>query len=137
MAEELQRLICLDTSVLIDYFRKSKKENSFFTKLIEGKFQGFLVSVVVHFEIYLDINEVQLNYWNNLFSDFLILPYSQTINNESINIFKQLKRKSITIEFKDLIIAATAKANNYHLATLNKKHFNNIEGLDLITPDDL
>jgi predicted nucleic acid-binding protein len=44
-------------------------------------------------------------------------------------------RKSI--EFQDLIIAATAISFNNPLATINKKHFDNIEGLDLITPDDL
>lgn len=137
MAEEIQRLICLDTTVLIDYFRKSKKENSFIFKLIEAEFQGFLVPIVFHFEIYKGANEIQVNYWNNLFADFLIIPYSQIINNESIKIHKQLKLIRKSIEFKDLIIAATAKSNNHPLATINKKHFDNIEGLNLITPDDL
>ena len=137
MAEEIQRLICLDTTVLIDYFRKSKKEKSFFAKLIEAEFYGFFISIVVHFEIYKAVNELQLNYWNNLFADLLVAPFTQKINNHCIIIYKQLKQIRKSIEFKDLMIAATAKSNNYPLATLNKKHFDDIEGLDLITPDDL
>lgn len=135
MAEEIQRLINVDTSVLIEYFRKSKKENSFFFKLFYKQFQEFLVSVAVHFEIYQDLGNFQSNYWNNLFQDLLIIPYTENIINHSIH--RQLKRKRKSIEFKDLMIAATAKASNYPLATINRKHFDSIEGLDLITPDDL
>jgi tRNA(fMet)-specific endonuclease VapC len=137
LAEEIQRLINIDTSVLIEYFRKSEKSNSFFVRLLNKKFQGFLVSVAVHFEIYQGINNLQVNYWDNLFSDFLLLPYNENVNKHSIEVYKQLKKKRRSIEFKDLMIAATAKANKYPLATLNKRHFDQIEGLDLITPDDL
>jgi len=35
------------------------------------------------------------------------------------------------------MIAATAKSLKIPLATLNKKHYIDIEGIDLITPDDL
>ena len=50
------------------------------------------------------------------------------------NILKQLKSKRKTIEYKDLLIAATALHYNYSLATINEKHFKDIKGLDLITP---
>lgn len=62
---------------------------------------------------------------------------TKDISNQSINIFRQLKTQRKSIEFQDLIIAATALSNKNSLATLNEKHFDNIEGLDLITPDDL
>lgn len=47
MADEL---ICLDSSVLIDYFRKTKKENSFFFEL-SNQYPSFAVSVITEFEI--------------------------------------------------------------------------------------
>jgi predicted nucleic acid-binding protein len=39
-----RRLICLDTSVLIDYFRKEKKERSFLFKLAKNYI--FAISVI-------------------------------------------------------------------------------------------
>jgi tRNA(fMet)-specific endonuclease VapC len=137
LAEEIQRLTFVDSSVLIEYFRKSKKENSFFFKLLNKNFQGFAASVVVHFEIYKGANDKQITYWNNLFEDILVVPYTQNINKKGISIYQQLKKIRKSIEFQDLVIAATAISSNNPLATINKKHFDNIEGLDLITPDDL
>jgi tRNA(fMet)-specific endonuclease VapC len=138
LAEEIQRLTFVDSSVLIEYFRKSKKENSFFYTLLNKNFQGFAASVVVHFEIYKGANNMQMIYWNNLFEDILIVPYNQSINKKSLSIYQQLKKARKSIEFQDLIIAAkTALFSNCPLATINKKHFENIEGIELITPADL
>lgn len=137
MAEEIQRLTFVDSSVLIEYFRKSKKENSFFYKLLDKNFQGFAASVIVHFEIYKGANGLQTEYWNNLFEDILIVSYNQSINKTGLSIYQQLKRAKKSIEFQGLAIAATALFSNCPLATINKKHFENIEGLELITPDDL
>ncbi len=39
------------------------------------------------------------------------------------------------IESEDLLIAATALANQMKLATGNVKHFNRIEGLELVVDD--
>ncbi len=51
MAEEVEGLIGIDSSVLIEYFRKTKKENSFLFKLLHRDFQGFVASIIVHYEI--------------------------------------------------------------------------------------
>ena len=45
---------------------------------------------------------------------------------------KQLKRKGKICQINDVFIAATAITNNCALATLNKKHFKNINGLKII-----
>jgi tRNA(fMet)-specific endonuclease VapC len=137
LAEEIQRLINIDSSVFIEYFRKVKKENSFFFKLLQKDFHGFVASIIVHFEIYKGVTPQQLTYWNNLFEDILLIPYTQQINNESLLIHAQLKSNRKSIELQDLMIAATAKSLKIPLATLNKKHYIDIEGIDLITPDDL
>jgi tRNA(fMet)-specific endonuclease VapC len=39
---------------------------------------------------------------------------------------------SVLIDLADLLIGATAKYHNIPLATLNKKHFQRIDGLVLI-----
>lgn len=45
-----KQLICLDTSVLIDYFRKKDKTKSFFYALAD-EYDSFAVSVITEYEI--------------------------------------------------------------------------------------
>jgi len=124
----------LDTSVLIDYFRKKNKENSFFYELTKSN-TFFAVSVVTEFEIYIGSNEHQEKFWSDFFEMTTVLPYNSDVNKFSIKISKELKIKNKQIDIPDLFIAATALANNMKLATLNKKHFENIEKLQLLTPE--
>jgi predicted nucleic acid-binding protein len=133
----MESLVCLDTSVLIDFFRKQKSEKSLFIKLTQSNLSGFYIPITVEFEIYYGANQQQLSFWDNLFNDFIVLPFTQPINKIAVDIAKDLKRKSKSIDYKDLTIAATAVSTKSPLATLNKKHFDNIEELNLITPDDL
>jgi len=50
----------------------------------------------------------------------------------AVDINNSLKRKRQQIEMADLFIAATAISNNLPFATLNKKHFDRIDGLRLV-----
>jgi predicted nucleic acid-binding protein len=47
----------------------------------------------------------------------------------------KLKKSGMLIESEDLLIAATALANQMKLATGNVKHFNRIDGLELVVDD--
>ncbi len=129
----MESIICLDASPLIDHYRKTLKAKTFFYKLT-NTYAGFVLPVTAHFEILLGSNPQQHLFWKNLFENMLIVPYQAYISLTAINILKQLKLKRKTIEYKDLMIAATALHFNYRLATLNQKHFQDIDGLDLITP---
>ena len=128
-------MICLDSLVLIDYYRKTNKNSSFFFRLTK-QYQGFVLPVTAHFEILVGINETQQNFWQNVFSDPLIIPYPPYLNTTAVGIQKKLKEKRKSIDFKDLLIATTAVHYNYQLATINEKHFVHIENLKLITPND-
>ena len=57
-------LICLDTSVLIDYFRKENKSKTFFFKL--AKDHRFAISVLTKFEILVGSNEQQKEFWGRV-----------------------------------------------------------------------
>lgn len=129
MADEL---ICLDTSVLIDYFRKTEKRNSFFFSLA-SRYALFSISVITEFEILSGSNELQKSFWEQIFKNFVILPFDQKASKEAILIYQQLKLSGNLIEMPDLFIGAVAKANGLKLATLNEKHFARISGLELIT----
>jgi predicted nucleic acid-binding protein len=132
VVEENQRLICLDASALIEYFRKSKKENSFLSKLINKNYEGFIVPITAHFEVYRGAKPEQLSFWDNLFYDFIIIPYTEATNKFALEIYGDLKKKRKSISLSDLQIAATAKSLRY-----NEKHFEHIDSLKLITPYSL
>jgi len=138
MAEEIQRLIFLDSSVLIEYFRKSQKEKSFFYKLqVNQGYSGFLISGVVQLEIYYGITPQQKPFWDNLFQDLILVPFSTNATQEAIKISAALKLKRRNIGMADLIIASTASSMKLPLATINVQHFADIPGLDIITPDSI
>jgi len=50
----------------------------------------------------------------------------------SVTINSALKKKRKQIDIADLFIAATAVAHNLPLATLNEKHFNRIDILNIV-----
>ena len=128
MADEL---ICLDSSILIDYFRKTRKEKSFLFEL-SNQYSSFAVSVITEFEILSGSNQNQKGFWDTFFQHVLVVPFDSKVNAEAIKIRKELKRNRNLIDIPDLFIAATAKAYNLKLATLNEKHFLRISGLEIL-----
>jgi predicted nucleic acid-binding protein len=125
------QLICLDTSVLIDYFRKTKKENSFLTALLD-RYDRFAISVITEFEIYSGATDEQIEFWDTFFQQIQLLPLNTEAIQTAIILFKQLKAQNSLIDMPDLFIAATALSHQLPLATLNVKHFERIKQLDLI-----
>jgi predicted nucleic acid-binding protein len=126
-----KQVICLDTSVLIDYFRKVNKAKSFFYELTE-EYDLFAVSAITEYEIYFGSNAEQDLYWDDFFNKIVSLPYNSEANRITIKVERELKKKNKTIDKPDIMIAGTAIANNMRLATLNVKHFERIDGLELI-----
>lgn len=126
------KIICLDTSVLIDYFRKKNKEKTFFFQLTK-KYSIFAVSVITEYEIYIGSNNEQEKFWNDFFNFLSILPVNSDTVKKAVNIEKTLKKLRKNIDIPDLFIAATTLENNMVLATLNTKHFENIENIKIVT----
>lgn len=124
-------VVCLDTSILIDFFRKKKKENSVFYQLTQ-KYQLFAVSVITEYEIFTGSNKEQQEFWDDFFMKIVVLPFDSETNKIAVNIFKELKSKNKLIEIPDILIAATAMKNNMKLVTLNTKHFERIDDLKLV-----
>lgn len=130
------KIILLDTSILIDFFRKTNKPNSFFHKL-SAQNSVFRISVITHFEILRGSNSKQELFWRDLLKDIEIISYFPMINYTALHIREGLKKKRKSISLEDLIIAATALHYNYTLATLNEDHFNLIDDLELLTPSSI
>lgn len=125
------KIILVDTSILIDYFRKTDKDNSVLVSLFDQGYD-FTISVITHYEIYSGTTTNQFSFWKNLLQRTKVLALDEVVAQTAVDINNELKRKRKQIEMADLFIAATAIANNLSFTTLNKKHFERIESLMVV-----
>ncbi len=124
-------LVLLDTSILIDYYRKKDKTNSVFWNLVlPGRI--FMVTAITIFEIYVGAKNEEIPFWDNFFHDFIVVNFHSNDAILASNLDKILKKKRKQIDIPDLFIAAIAVRNNLLFATLNKSHFERIDNLRLL-----
>lgn len=126
-----EKIVLVDTSILIDYFRKSDKSNSVLIKLLRQGF-NFCISAITEYEIYSGAVPLQLSFWDEVLKNIKVLAFDQSSVIQAVNINKSLKVKRKQIALADLFIAATAIAHDLPCATLNKKHFERIDELIII-----
>jgi predicted nucleic acid-binding protein len=124
-------VILVDTSILIDYYRKTDKKNTAWVDLLKQGYK-FAISAITKYEIYSGATHSQLAFWDNVLQVIDVLPFNESAVDTAVAVNAGLKRKRKQIEIADLFIASTAIANDLPIATLNKKHFERVDGLTLI-----
>lgn len=124
--------LMIDTSILIDYFRKSNKANS---RLIAHfrQYNQLYISSITEFEVYNGATEAHKQFWKGMLQGLTILDFDGKAARQAAAIVGQLKAKRKTIDKPDLFIAATAIVHGLTFDTLNIKHFIHIDNLDLLT----
>ena len=122
----------VDTTILIDYFRKTDKSNSRLVSHFK-QYKNLYISSVTEFEVINGATENHLQFWNGMLPGFTVLDFDSKAAREAANIVAQLKTKRKTIDKPDLFIAATAVVHELTLDTLNIKHFVDIDNLHLLT----
>ncbi len=123
--------LLIDTSIIIDYLRKKNKRNSQFYKIV-GSYNLF-VSAVTLFELFAGAKDEQKSNDINYILEYVeILPFTGATAKEAGEIYLKLRNQNKVIETKDLFIGATALFHDLPLTTLNVKHFERIEGLEII-----
>ena len=125
------KIVMVDTLILIDYYRKTGKANSVCIALVRQDYR-FAISTITKYEIYSGANQVQLDFWNTILQAVEVVPFDEASVDVAVEINNVLKRKRKQIELADLFIAATAISSNLPLATLNRKHFDRIEQLKIV-----
>ena len=125
------KLVLVDTSILIDYYRKTDKEKSIWIGLVR---QGYLfaVSAVTKYEIYAGATLNQLKFWDTVFEAITVMPLDELSVDTAVTVNAALKRKRKQIDMADLFIASTAVAHSLPLVTLNRKHFERIDSLNVL-----
>jgi predicted nucleic acid-binding protein len=125
------KIILVDTSILIDYYRITDKNNSAWIALVRQGY-SFSISAITKYEIYSGATASQLTFWDTVLQAVTVIPLDEATVDTAVTINNAPKRKRKQIDLADLFIGATAVAHNLSLATLNRKHFDRIDTLHLI-----
>lgn len=122
----------VDSTILIDYFRKTDKANS---KLVTHfkNYDQLYISSVTEFEVVNGATQAHMQFWDGMLPRFTVLNFESKTARQAAEIVAQLKNKRKTIDKPDLFIAATAVVNGLTLDALNIKHFLHIDALQLLT----
>ena len=123
--------VVIDSCVFIDYFRSKNKENTLLTRLNQQQ-RKLYVSAVAKYEVLSGAHERNLDEWQRIFEGITVLAFDEATVGTARDIFRQLKRENKLVELGDILIAATAIANDLPLATFNRNHFERIRDLRLI-----
>ncbi len=121
----------VDTSALIAYLRKESPGDLVLTLLEE---ENVFVPAVCVFELLAGVRlEKHLLQRQQLLDLTETVEMDRNISEKAAELFTELRSKGITIDNEDLLIAATSIILNIPLLTANKKHFNYIEDLDIVS----
>lgn len=125
------KIIMVDRSILIDFYRKTNKDNSIWLGLVRQGYE-FAISAITKYEIYSGANQSQIEFWDKVLQAITVIPFNEAVVDIAVDINNNLKRKRKQIDIADLFIAATAIAYNLPFSTLNRKHFERIDELRII-----
>lgn len=125
------KVILVDTSILIDYYRKTDKANTIWMGLVNQGYE-FVISAITKYELFSGATESQLTFWNEVLQIISVIPFDSGCVDTAVAINQQLKRKRKQIAIADLFIAATAVTIGLPIATLNKKHFERVDELIIV-----
>jgi predicted nucleic acid-binding protein len=124
-------MILLDSSILIELFRKKEKDKTLFYSLAKSN-KTLCISSITYYEIGIGNRKLHLDYWEKLSKNLKIIPFDKECSDNAISIYLDLLKKNKMIDLADILIGATAITHNIPIATLNEKHFNRIKALEII-----
>jgi len=124
-------MILLDSSILIELFRKKDKEKTLFYSLSQT-YTDLCISSITHYEIGVGNRKSHSDYWNLLSENLIVIPFDKACSNSAVTIYIDLLKANKMIDLADILIGATAVSYKIPIATLNTKHFDRIEGLEII-----
>jgi predicted nucleic acid-binding protein len=129
-------LIVVDTDVVIDFFRDSSPAADVFSKLISLKEAA--VTVLTVFELYAGIEGTKrLQQIETLIQDLIVLPLDSVGAAAAGRIYTHLKSRGRLVGTHDILIGAICTTNGLPLYTKNLSHFSGIEGLRLLSSNEI
>lgn len=123
--------VLLDSSVLIELFRKKYKEKTLFYTL-SLTYDDLCISSITYYEIGIGNRKSHFDYWELLSENLNVIPLDKDCSKSAIKIYLDLLKMNKMIDLADILIGATAITNNIPIATLNVKHFERIKALEIL-----
>jgi len=123
-------LKCVDTDFLIAVLRGDQSAIPVIEELDREKIR--FTTVINAFELYAGAyytGKKAVEESKNLLSKFHIINFDDTCAEKAGEIFATLKKKGMSLDVRDVMIAAVASNYDLTLITRNVKHFSRIEGL--------
>jgi len=124
-------MILLDSSILIEMFRKQNKQETLFYSLSRSNVD-LNISSITYYEVGIGNRRAHYDYWEKLSDKLTVIPFDKTCSTTAIEIYQELLSKNKMIDLADILIGATALTYKIPLATLNLKHFERIDQLEII-----
>lgn len=123
--------VLVDTSIIIEFFRKKKKDETLLHRLLSSGWKLY-ISTITYFELLCGAkSEPLLNDTIQLLELFESIDFSESEAKNAAGIFQELKSKNSLSGLADIFIASTAIVHDLPLATLNRTHFERISTLQL------
>jgi len=134
---EAVKSICVDTDIIIDYFRGREPGKTVFTDW-RNKTEVFLTSITA-FELLLGASlsskrEARITEVESLLDQHNTLDFTHESARKAAEKGAELKIKGIPIEIRDLFIASICLTNKLSLLTRNKSHYERIKDLTVLMP---
>jgi predicted nucleic acid-binding protein len=130
------RLIVVDTDVIIDFFRDISPAADVFAKLISSE-KAAMTAISV-FELYAGIEGAKrLRQIEILVQEIAVFPLNVIEAAMGGRIYTQLKSRGKLIGTHDILIAAICIANDLPLYTKNIAHFSEIKDIWLLSPSEI
>ncbi len=130
----MENKICLDTDFLINFLRGKEEELNFI--IDNDTLFTFATTPINLFELYLGayqrMNKNELRSIEELSNRLRILNLSNTASNIAARDFIHLRKKGLELDFRDVLISAITKTEDFCLKTNNKKHFERIPDLKIM-----
>jgi len=126
-------IYCLDTDILIEYFRGSEPIKRKIENLTEEDSVGLTWLTFYEFfkGIFLSGKLNEEKFLQGLAKTCIIMEESYDVAKIGGEIYATLKKKGELINDADILIASIVKAHNAVLVTNNEKHFLRVEGLKI------
>ena len=132
-------MIGLDTTAIIDIFKKEQSIKNLIINLIEDN-EDIVSSIINYQEIMfgLDFNnekhKLEEEFYDKFFDSIVLLSFSKDSSKKESEIFWNLKKSGKSIGKIDSIISGILLSNGVNkIITKNKKHFENIKELEVLS----
>lgn len=121
----------IDTNIFIEFFRAKDKQLTTLAQLPANS--PAFISAISVFELFVGANTPErIARTQLLLNGVQVLVFDETVAKLAGRLYDDLQRSGQQLEFRDVMIAATALHNNLPVKTLNSRHFSKIPGLVLV-----